>query len=156
MRKLFVIVGAILCSLVVLVARERSSGNPEPSSAASMTAFDDDDHDDSGAIQVGYAVVTPVMTTNGTSTVVAFETFGLRENFGATQAGVLPPNLTTNAFLFVDADGALSKNLGVAIVNPNSTNENVKLTLNDAKGIQLGSTTVPVASLHQVSKFVTE
>jgi hypothetical protein len=156
MRKLFVIVGAILCSLVFVMAKGRTSDTPGPSSTTTASMNDGDDHDDSSPVKVGYAVVTPVSTTNGTSTLVAFETFGLRENFGATQAGVLPPSLTTNALLFVDADGRLSKNLGVAIVNPNPSTENVTLTLLDSTGKPLGSTVVQVLSHHQVSKFVTE
>src|SRR5213594_204348 len=111
---------------------------------------DRDDHDDKAPIQSGYAVVTPVAaTTSGTAIVlnttkietitglaastsgtttglVVFETFGMRGEgiLGTTQAGVLPPDLTTNAMMFVDSEGRLSKNLGVAIVNPNSTNAN--------------------------------
>src|SRR2546426_5045278 len=73
-----------------------------------------DDHDDKAPIQAGYGVVTPVSATTGgtTSGLVVFETFGLRGEGGTTQAGVLPPDLTTNAILFVDSSGRLSKNLG--------------------------------------------
>ncbi len=146
---------------------------------------DRDDHDDKGPIQSGYAVVTPVAATTGglaatisglsgtkietitglaatasgtTTGLVVFETFGMREegNFGATQAGVLPPDLTTNAIMFVDSNGRLSKNLGVAIVNPNSTSANVSLTLRKADGTQLATTTVNVPSHQQTSKFVTQ
>src|SRR5437870_2299381 len=76
-----------------------------------------DDHDDRTPVQAGYAVITPSGTAS--SGLVAFETFGLREgDGGASQAGVLPPGLTTNAILFVDKSGRLSKNLGVSLVNP--------------------------------------
>jgi hypothetical protein len=117
---------------------------------------DRDDHNDSVPVQSGYAVVTPA-TTSGTAGLVVFETFGLRGGpAGTTQAGVLPPDLTTNSLLFVDSSGRLSKSLGVAIVNPNSSNANVTLTLRKNDGTQLGTTTFAVPSLHQTSKFVTE
>ncbi len=116
-----------------------------------------DDHDDSGPIQAGYGVVTPVVAgTASTAGLVVFETFGLRGEGGASQAGVLPPDLTTNAVLFVDSEGKLSKNLGVALVNPNSSNVNVTLTLRKGDGTQLATTTVNVPSHQQTSKFVTE
>ncbi len=122
---------------------------------------DRDDHDDKAPIQSGYGVITPVAaTTGGTTTgLVVFETFGLRSNegnSGTSQAGVLPPDLTTNAILFVDSNGRLSKNLGVAIVNPNSSNVNVTMTLRNSAGTQLGTATVSVPSHQQTSKFVTE
>src|SRR5437868_4160768 len=117
-----------------------------------------DDHDDKAPIQAGYGVVTPVSATTGgtTSGLVVFETFGLRGDGGTTQAGVLPPDLTTNAILFVDSSGRLSKNLGVAIVNPNSSNVNVTMTLRKSDGTSVGTTTVNVPSHQQTSKFVTE
>jgi hypothetical protein len=117
-----------------------------------------DDHNDKAPIQAGYGVITPVAAgSSGTTTgLVVFETFGLRGEGGTTQAGVLPPDLTTNAILFVDSSGRLSKNLGVAIVNPNSTNVNVTMTLRKGDGSVAGTTTLTVPSLQQTSKFVTE
>jgi hypothetical protein len=117
-----------------------------------------DDHNDKAPVQSGYGVVTPVAaTTGGTAAgLVVFETFGLRENSGTPQAGVLPPDLTTNAILFVDSNARLSKNLGVAIVNPNSTSVNVTMTLRKSDGTTAGTTTLTVPSLQQTSKFVTE
>jgi len=102
-------------------------------------------------------VVTP-STTSGTGLVV-FETFGWRRggDAGTTQAGVLPPGLTTNAVLFVDSKGKLSKNLGLAIVNPNSSNVNVSMLLRDSNGSQLGATKiVNIPSHQQVVTFVTQ
>ena len=121
-----------------------------------------DDRDDKAPVQAGYGVITPVVAgTAGTTTgLVVFETFGLRKNNGnndeTTQAGILPPDLTTNAVLFVESSGRLSKNLGVAIVNPNSSNVNVRMTLRNDDGRQLGTKTVTVPARQQTSKFVTE
>ena len=169
MRRFFTISILVLFSAAVALAEEHGRQ-------------DRDDHDDKAPIQSGYAVVTPVAaTTSGTAIVMAaktsetatglaatasatatglvvFETFGMRGegNSGASQAGLLPPDLTTNAMMFVDSNGRLSKNLGVAIVNPNSTNANVSLTLRKDDGTQLATTTVNVPSHQQTSKFVTQ
>ena len=147
MRKLLVIFSLILICTNLALAQGRPPGER-------------DDHDDYGPIQVGYAVVTPLAVTSGTTSgLVVFASFGMRhygENSDATQAGVLPPDLTTNAVLFVDRSGRLSKNLGVAIVNPNSSNVNVTMTLRKSDGTQLATTDVNVPSHHHVSKFVTE
>src|SRR5262245_32211495 len=98
--------------------------------SAQAKAADRDDHDDRAPVQSGYAIVTPVLaTTGGTATgLVVFETYGMRGGpNGTSQAGVLPPDLTRNSLLFVDSEGRLSKNLGVAIVNPNDSDTNVTL-----------------------------
>jgi len=172
MRRFLTISILVLFSAAIALAQESSD----------QGRLDRDDHDDKAPVQSGYVVVTPVVaTTSGTAIVmsgtkidtatglaattgatttglVVFETFGMRDegNLGTTQAGVLPPDLTTNAIMFVDSEGRLSKNLGVAIVNPNSTNANVSLTLRKADGTQLGTTTVNVPSHQQTSKFVTQ
>src|SRR5947207_6413329 len=121
MRRVFGSFCLIVLCAILAIGEERGRGRGNGK----------DDHDDNGAIQAGYGVVTPVVATTGgtTSGLVVFETFGLRGNDGTSQAGVLPPDLTTNAVLFVDSSGRLSKNLGVALVNPNSTNVNVTMTL---------------------------
>ncbi len=113
-----------------------------------------DDHDDDGPIQVGYAVVTSVAAT--TSGLVVFETFGFRRGPETTQAGVLPSDLTTNALMFVTSSGRLSRNLGVAIVNPNSSSVNVAMTLRRENGTQLATTIVTVGARQQTSQFITE
>src|SRR6476646_8541698 len=112
-----------LFSSICLVLILATLGFAQTPSVGSLA--DSDDHHDADPVQAGYAVVTSATSTG----LVVFETFGLRGFNGATQAGVLPPGLTTNALLFVESDGRLSKNLGVAITNPNSSNANVNLTL---------------------------
>jgi len=154
MRRLFLTLIFILVSaaLVLAQAPPTAKGN-DP---AGGPALDKDDHDDNAPVQSGYAVVTPATTSEAASLVV-FETFGMRHGpLGTSQAGVLPPGLTTNAVMFVDSSGRLSKNLGVAIVNPNKANQNVTLTLRKNDGTQLGTTTVTVPSLHQTSSFITQ
>jgi hypothetical protein len=111
-----------------------------------------DGDDKPATIQVGYGVVTP--TSGTTAGLVVFETFGVRSENGTTQAGVLPPDLTTSALLFAESSGRLSKNLGVAIVNPNPSNVNVTMTLRKGDGTTAGTTNVNVPSHQQVSKFV--
>src|SRR5437899_12387271 len=127
MHKVFGIITVVLLSAAVALAEGRPSGKGPQ---------DKDDHDDRAPVQSGYAVVTP-STTSGTGLVV-FETFGWRRggDAGTPQAGVLPPGLTTNAVMFVDSNGRLSKDLGLAIVNPNSLNTNVDVTLRSSDGKQ--------------------
>src|SRR5262249_44374875 len=148
---------AVLVSATVALSEGAPSGAPGKSGNG-----DDgwDDHDDHAPIQAGYAVITPTTTssttgvtptttssTTGATTttssptgLVVFETFGLRStasNGVATQAGVLPPDLTTHAILFADSSGRLSKNLGVVIMNPNSSNVNIVLTFRKNDGSEL-------------------
>ena len=89
---------------------------------------------------------------------VVFETFGWRRggDAGTPQAGVLAPDLTTNAVLYVDRKGKLSKNLGIAIVNPNTSNTNVSLTVRGSDGKKLATKTVNVPSHQQIVSFFTE
>ncbi len=104
-------------------------------------------------VQTGYAVVTP--TSAATDGLVVFATFGERRGNEITQAGVLPSTLSTHSMLFVSTNGRLSKNLGVAIANPNATPANVQLTLRDDEGATLASTAIVVDPLHQEAEFVT-
>jgi hypothetical protein len=156
MRRFFGVFSLIVFSAVFALAEGHRADNPGEGKGKGG-----DDHDDNGPIQIGYAVVTPVAaTTSGTTTgLVVFASIGYRHNGGnsdATQAGILPPDLTTNAVMFVDSSGRLSKNLGVAIVNPNSSNVNVTMTLRKNDGTQLGTASVNVPSHQHLSKFVTE
>ena len=148
MHKVLGIITVVLLSAAVALAEGRPPGKGPQ---------DKDDHDDRTPVQSGYAVVTP-STTSGTGLVV-FETFGWRRggDAGTPQAGVLPPGLTTNAVMFVDSKGKLSKNLGLAMVNPNSSNVNVSMLLRDSNGSQLGATKiVNIPSHQQVVTFVTQ
>jgi hypothetical protein len=116
-----------------------------------------DDHDDNSPIATGFAVVTP--SGGAASGLVVFETFGIRgigANGDASQAGVLAPDLTTSAMLFVDSSGRLSKNLGVAIVNPNSSALTVSVTLKKSDGTQLVTGNVTIPSHQQVSKYAAD
>src|SRR5262249_20669212 len=112
------------------------------------------DHDDKAPIQLGYVVITP---TTGGARLVVFETLGWRRggDAGTPQAAVLPPGLTTNAVMFVDYKGRVSKNLGVAIVNPNMSNANVSLMLRGSGGKQLGTNkNLNIPSHQQAVTFV--
>jgi hypothetical protein len=156
MRRLFLTLMLMLVSAALVLAEDHSTGK---GGGPAVQGQDKDDHDDRAPVQSGYAVITPVAVTTGATTtgLVVFETFGLRGYAsGALQAGVLPPDLTTNAVMFVDSSGRLSKNLGVAIVNPNGSNANVTLTLRKNDGTQLGSANVNVPAYQQTAKFLTQ
>lgn len=164
MRRLLPL-GLILILVVAAFAEEHPGRNATPAHSEGHGRGnseghgdgnkDKDDHDDNGPVQAGFAVITSI-TTGGTMAV--FATFGLRKGNDVPQAGVLPSGLTTNALMFVSSSGRLSRNLGVAIVNPGSSSANVTLTLRDDKGEQLATTTTPITILarNQTSKFVTE
>jgi hypothetical protein len=111
-----------------------------------------DDHDDTAPVQVGYAVVTPSSSATG---LTVLETFGLKDGTEVNQAGFLPPELVTNATMFVDVSDRLARNLGVAIVNPGSGATSVTLTLKKSDGTQLGTRTITVQARHQTAQFVT-
>jgi hypothetical protein len=115
-----------------------------------VAAFDHDD--DKSPIRTGYAVITPSAPTG----LVAFETFGEHWRNKTVQAGVLPANLTTDALLVVHTSGRLSRNLGVAIANPNLTTAATTMTLRDEEGVTVATATIDIPALSQVSKFVTE
>ncbi len=123
-------------------------------SLAFVPALVGDDDDDKGPIQVGYVIVTP--TSANTSGLVVFETFGERRGPDTTQAGVLPSEMTTNATIFVSTNGRLSRNLGVAIANPGSTDANVTLKLHKGDGTVIGMKTIAVVSRRQMAVFVTQ
>jgi hypothetical protein len=125
----------------------------------STAGFAQDDHNDSGPVMVGYAVVTSTSGVNpfgtGRETVV-FETFGYRSELPAFQAGVLPAALTTRMVLFASAGQRLSRSVGVAITNPGSTDTVVTLTLRHTSGSFTSSKTVTVPARQQVSRFMSE
>lgn len=110
--------------------------------------------DQGGSVQVGYAIITP--TGTNTSGLVVFETFGEIHDNKASQAGVLPANMTTDALIFVSSDGRLSRNLGVAIANPGSKDATLTLVLHRADGSVLATKTIVVKKGQQVARFVTE
>src|SRR5689334_13661092 len=139
MRRIMCILSLIVMTASLVLAEGQGKASPGKSGDAHSNSGKKDDHDDNAPIQSGYAVVTPVGATS--SGLVVFETFGMRQNGAddATQAGVLPPDLTNSAAMFVDSNGRLSKNVGVAIVNPNTSNVNVTLTLRSSGGIQIAT-----------------
>src|SRR5262245_15058181 len=101
-------------------------------------------------LDVGYAVVTPA---GGAPGMVVFQTFGFGIGAFSNQAGILPQPLVTNAAMFVSVSDRFSRDVGVAIVNPNTTSVTVTLTLRDENGVVLGSPLpVTVDSKNHVSR----
>jgi hypothetical protein len=146
---------AILISFVSsATAFSQGSGMPGPGMMF-------DDYDDTGAIQVGYAIVTPVSDAAG---LVAFGTFGMTRSWGfgmmgateTMQAGVLPAQMTTSAMVFVNTHSVFRRDLGLAITNPDSLNASATLTLRDSNGTALGSKTVAINARRQIAVFIGE
>ncbi len=110
--------------------------------------------DSPNTIKQGYVVITP--TSAATNGLAAFETFGERRGPDTEQAGVLPSTMTDHSVLFVAASGRLSRNLGVAIANPNASPVNITLTVRDGLGKNLATTAFPLAAHQQTARFVTQ
>jgi hypothetical protein len=121
--------------------------------ASPLQAQTRDDHNDNGAIQTGYAVVTPALAAPG---VAVMESFGLRQLDGAIQSSVMPPALVTSAAMFVNESTRLSKDVGIAMVNPNNGVATVTLTVRKNDGTQLLTKTIQIPTRRQVSQFLSE
>jgi hypothetical protein len=108
-----------------------------------------------GTIRSGYVVITPD-SSSGTPTPMF--TFGtVSGGIVQSQAGIIPTQMTTDASMFVDIVHSLSRDIGVAIVNPNDTLNVVTLALRDENGNVAGTpATVSIAAHGQVAKFVDE
>ncbi len=105
-------------------------------------------------IQAGFVIVTP--SAVNTVGLAAFETFGEMRFGGAVQAGVLPSDMVTDAMLFVTTSSRLSRNLGVAIANPQSSDAGVTFTLRGSDGKTVATKTVTVKAMTQSAQFVTQ
>lgn len=115
--------------------------------------------DEVSPVKTGYVVITP--TSLETSGLVVFETFGQHkwETCGSksfSQTGVLPSTLATRAALFADANGRLSKNIGIAIANPAAASARIDLTLRNQAGAILAATSFDLDAHHQTARFITE
>ncbi len=105
-------------------------------------------------IKQGYVIITP--TSTATTGLAAFETFGEARGLDTEQAGVLPSPMMTSSALFVAASGRLSRNLGVAIANPDSRTAKITLTLNDDTGKTIANSEFDLAPHNQAARFVTQ
>src|SRR5438105_3467980 len=88
---------------------------------------------------------------------VIFETFESGFATDTTQAGVLAGAMTTQTVFFATGSSRLSRNLGLAIVNPNGTPASVTMTLRrGADGTMSSVKTITIGARQQVSKFLSE
>jgi hypothetical protein len=111
-----------------------------------------DDHTDAAPIQSGYAVVTPASPTTA---LTVLETFGLKDGTETRQAGFPAPELVTSAAMFVDVNSRLTRDVGVALVNPGSGTASVTLTLRRNDGTVLGTNTITIQGRQQTAQFLT-
>jgi hypothetical protein len=150
------IVGLLLFSLLISLP-VFGQGNSENARTknADKQKNDKDDHDDEAPIKVGYVIVTPTAAGTRRGDLVLFATFGVRKGDETTQAGLLPTDLTTQAVMFMNTDGKLSRNLGIGIVNPNTTAASLTMTLRGEDGVVVGTKTFTVRPQHQTAELLT-
>ncbi len=92
---------------------------------------------ETGSVNTGYVILTPDLNSVMPLPTV---TYGIIINgMVQAQAGIVPIPGVTDASLFVDVIPAINRNLGVAIVNPTNTTNQVSLTLQDQSGTAAGS-----------------
>ena len=107
-----------------------------------------------GPLETGYAVVTPISGTGDGLSVS--ETFGEQIGANVFQASVLGSPLVTLTDVVVVVDQTNGANTGVAIVNPNASGANVLLSLRNQLGATIATRAITVAGHAQISEFVTE
>jgi hypothetical protein len=110
---------------------------------------------ETGAIRVGYVIVTP---DPGTTAPVVTETFGtVVGGFVQSQAAILPTPLTMDSSLQVDVLRTGGRSLGVAIANPGGITAAVSLTVRDEDGTSIGSpASISIPPGGQIARFLTE
>jgi len=104
--------------------------------------------------QVGYVILT--VDGPDVCDVKAFETFGLQRGSETTQAGVFPSEMTTSALFYVSTNATLSRDLGLAIVNPGNAVANVVLTLQNDAGRVIGTRSLTLQARQQTSQFISQ
>ncbi len=103
------------------------------------------------------AAFAQAFNTGSPEQMVVFETFGSGLATDATLAGILPGVMTTRTVLFATSSARLSRNLGIAVVNPNSTPAIVTMTLRrGGDGTTSSVKTITVGARQQVAKFISE
>jgi hypothetical protein len=107
-----------------------------------------------GPLQTGFAVVTPVAGTGEGLSVS--ETFGEQIGANLFQTSVLGSPLVTLTDVVVSVDSTNGFNTGVAMVNPNLSLANVTLTLGNQQGATIGTRTITIGAHQQISEFATE
>jgi hypothetical protein len=108
-----------------------------------------------GVTKSGYVIVTP----NGSSLApLAVAVLGVVRNAAVlAQALVFPAVMTTDAVQSVEVLPAVSRNVGVAIANPEGRINLVTLTLRDETGLTLGTPlTITLQPRQQLTRFISE
>ncbi len=115
---------------------------------------DMDDHDDSGPVQAGYAIVTP--SSGDAGGLRALETFGFKRGRDTMQAVVVPGALTKTGNLFINVSKRLVRDIGLAISNPGGLDARLTFEARDEQGFMVASTTIFIPPRRQISRFVSE
>jgi hypothetical protein len=105
-------------------------------------------------VQVGYAIVTPSFPISTGMSV--FETVTQSRAQDTLEAAAIPANLMMTALIPIDVSATESRNVGIAVVNPNSALVTVAMTLRRSDGTTFTTGTLTISSRRQIAKLVTE
>jgi hypothetical protein len=108
-----------------------------------------------GTVQSGYAVITP---DPNSSSPIPTVTYGVVSGgVVLSETSLVPAQLETDALFYAEVIPAISRNLGLAITNPNSTSSQVTVTLRDTFGNAIGTpVNVSLQPQQQISRFITD
>lgn len=144
----------IMAVLLVLFIPATAPGQVLFSGSRPQSRQQADPHAAEGSMQVGYAIITP--TSDTTTPLQMFETFGYRAECNTVQTQVLPAAVSTTGLLFSNTSETPLRNVGVAIANPGSTEAKISFTIRRDDGRVAGLATIFVPARWQTAKFVTE
>src|SRR5262249_3602286 len=107
-----------------------------------------------GSVRSGYVVITPDAQSVVPSSMA---TFGIvKSGVVQSQAGILPASSTTAPALLVGVNTSIGRNLAFAIVNPADVANTITLSLQDADGAVVATTTLTIPAKQQIARFVSE
>jgi hypothetical protein len=105
-------------------------------------------------VQTGFAVIQPVVGTGAGLLVSGKIAFNTGDQ--VSQSNVWSGSVVTATTLVVDSDSSTGQDTGIAIVNASNFAANITFTLTSQQGALVTSRTIALASLHQMSRFVSE
>jgi len=106
-------------------------------------------------LQTGFVIITPNAPATGQNMVVS-STFGNQSGCGPQAAGVQATGLSTSGIIPLSANTTRQRDLGVAMVNLNTTEAQATFALRDLNGALVASTTATIAPGSHQALFVSQ